>query len=613
MFSTRPRPSATVTRRPLALTLGVALAGGVLVTAPDRAVALDEGAPPPCENNLEIPAGSELACVLVPPGDAYASADGTWGVDGAPTGLRAQDRSGYLRWTPWPDQVGEHEMTVTYPSGKTKTLKLKVRTSDHAMPDGIYVAPGGADSGKGTPDEPLGDIQKAVGKAEPGDTIYVRGGTYTNPEYGQPFDGTRDNNFIRINGKNGTFTKPFALRNWGNEYATLKSDVNGIFVRQSQHWTIQGLELEGTAADLSIDEALETWWNGKALSTPVGARGLAMNGSRRITVRDMVVHHFPGAGVSNNGGTYVFSEDNLVYDNAWYSTAGTHGFSNSKPASEEGDNPDTFGIRMTGNFVFGNQSSNISHVFRKGFVTMEIDEGNGLHMQNNARTFIGRFLAEDNVAVLNGKAGLGLNTVDGSVIRNNSFFHNTQAVPANGELSLQSSVSDSITHNLFHATDGHLTLQSFDDPATGVEDNYAVRVPGDELPDGITAVDSVFVDPENGDFRPAEGIPSGYGASEETLDRIAGWVAEYGLVVDAAPDVVTDDYKDMITERVIATWPAPGSEEAAELGVPADLVLRVPGDDEDITCYDYSTRDLYPGDSPTECPVPDNGPDDDEE
>ncbi|NHA67158.1 right-handed parallel beta-helix repeat-containing protein [Phycicoccus flavus] len=605
-------PPAPVRRRRPALvatTAALVLAGAGAVVAPTPATGASN-APPVCENNLEIPAGTQFACVLVPPGDAYADDGGTWRVVGAPAGLRAQDRSGYLHWTPWPDQVGSHAMTVTYPSGKTKELKLKVRPSAYTMPAGIYVAPGGADSGKGTPDKPLGDLQKAVDKAEPGDTIYVRGGVYTNPEYGQPFDGTRDNNFVKINGKNGTFTKPFVLRNWGNEYATLKSDVNGIFVRQSEHWTIQGLELEGTAADLDIDEALRTWWNDNALSTPVGARGLAMNGSRRVTIRDMVVHHFPGAGVSNNGGAYVSSEDNLVYDNAWYSTAGTHGFSNSKPASDPDDNPDTFGIRMTGNFVFGNQSSNISHVFRKGFVTLEIDEGNGLHMQNNAETFIGRFLAEDNVSVLNGKAGLGLNTVDGSTIRNNSFFHNAQAVPGNGELSLQESASDAISFNLFHASPGAVTVRDFQDRFIGFRNNLAVDVPGDDLPEGITAVDSVFVDPQHGDFRPAPGIPAGYGASEETLDRVSTWAVEYGLEVAPAPDHVTERYKDTLRRRILATWPAPGSTEADSLGVPANLVLRVPTDGDGYTCYDYSTRGLYPGDSPTVCPAAGSDTDD---
>lgn len=43
----------------------------------------------------------------------------------------------------------------------------------------IYVAPGGSDGNPGTFMEPLATIPAAVIKAQPGDTIYLRGGTYT--------------------------------------------------------------------------------------------------------------------------------------------------------------------------------------------------------------------------------------------------------------------------------------------------------------------------------------------------------------------------------------------------------------------------------------------------
>ena len=42
----------------------------------------------------------------------------------------------------------------------------------------IYVAPNGSDSNPGTMDQPLESLQKAQGLASPGDTVYVRGGTY---------------------------------------------------------------------------------------------------------------------------------------------------------------------------------------------------------------------------------------------------------------------------------------------------------------------------------------------------------------------------------------------------------------------------------------------------
>ena len=41
-----------------------------------------------------------------------------------------------------------------------------------------YVAPGGSDSNAGTITSPLETIQKAQQLLQPGDTVYIRGGTY---------------------------------------------------------------------------------------------------------------------------------------------------------------------------------------------------------------------------------------------------------------------------------------------------------------------------------------------------------------------------------------------------------------------------------------------------
>ncbi len=42
----------------------------------------------------------------------------------------------------------------------------------------IYVAPDGNDSNPGTIDQPFESIQKAQELASPGDTVFIRGGTY---------------------------------------------------------------------------------------------------------------------------------------------------------------------------------------------------------------------------------------------------------------------------------------------------------------------------------------------------------------------------------------------------------------------------------------------------
>jgi hypothetical protein len=75
----------------------------------------------------------------------------------------------------------------------------------------LYVAPTGNDSAAGTLAQPLQSIQRAVDLAQPGYTIYLRGGTYA------------PSTNIQIL-KNGTASQPITLRNYNNERAILDGE-----------------------------------------------------------------------------------------------------------------------------------------------------------------------------------------------------------------------------------------------------------------------------------------------------------------------------------------------------------------------------------------------------
>jgi hypothetical protein len=374
--------------------------------------------------------------------------------------------------------------------------------------------------------------------------------------------------------------------------------VNGLVFNNAQHWRLQGLELEGNASSLSREVSLSLWWADDTVANRIQGRGIAMNNAFDITIADCLIHDFPGTGLSNTGGAYLTLQDSIVYNNAWWSTAGTHGFANSKPATTDNSDTTSFKIAMQRNWVFGNQSSMISHVFSKGLVTLEIDEGNGLHMQNNDGGFVGRLLAEHNLMLFNGKAGLGLNTVDGSVIRNNGFYLNARAVENAGELSIQSSASETIANNLFHAASDRRSIKDFQNAYSGVGSNYAVTVPGDtDLPSTVIRVDEVFTDPAAGDFTPASGIPSGYGPSSSVLGTLKARAAEYGLAPAEAPTAVTRDYVQGLRAAILTAWPAPDPDDS----IPEDLILADP---DTGFCYAYADRNDYPGppSTGTTCP-----------
>ena len=58
---------------------------------------------------------------------------------------------------------------------------------------------------------------------------------------------------------------------------------------------------------------------------------------------------------------------------------------------------------------------------------MALDEGNGIHFQNDTGIYRGNLLVKDNLSVFNGKSGLGLNTVKGTDTRINTVKNNTFA------------------------------------------------------------------------------------------------------------------------------------------------------------------------------------------
>ncbi|MCC0175420.1 hypothetical protein I4641_00295 [Waterburya agarophytonicola K14] len=554
-----------------------------------------------CNTNLTV--GEEYACIV-----SGASQGARYSLKNAPTGMAIQYGSGHLHWTPASNQSGTQTATIlrTLDGQQSETpITFTVQAGTTTSQNAIYLAPNGNDNNSGiSVDQPLLSLHKAASLAQPGDTIYLRGGTYTNEGFGNSFIGRR-NNLARIT-NSGSPGQEIIIRPHGNEYVKLKSDVNGIVFKGASYWKIQGIEFQGTAQQIDPDQTLKLWWDDTDASNEIKGQGIAMNTSFEIEIVDCIVRDFPGAGVSNNGGANITLKDSVVYNNAWWSFAGTHGFANSKPATPDQNNPTDFKMTMTGNLVFGNQSSMISHVFSKGFVKLEIDEGNGLHMQNTEGLFYGRFLAENNLVMYNGKAGLGLNTIANSTIRNNSFYQNAQAVDGSGELSLQPPDPNSnpqpnvIKKNLFHALPDRQTLKVFNngqnDLYEGISNNYAVpALDAEAIKDNVTQANSVFVDPQNLNFSPASGITADYGVPQDTLDSFTAKIEEYGITPKPAKTKVNDPYIKKLKIEIFKRWPAPNPNDT----IPDNLVLE---DGDSGLCYTYEQRGDYPAPPRTKTP-----------
>ncbi len=128
-------------------------------------------------------------------------------------------------------------------------------TGPHSVEHCIYVAPWAPDdSGDGSWEHPYYNLQKAVDQAQPGDSIYVRGGTY----YPSAFrDKMSDGKMLKTNkvliDKKGdadhwytikTFPGEFPVLNFKNQpKGTNKSSTYGGIQLEGDYWHIYGLHI----------------------------------------------------------------------------------------------------------------------------------------------------------------------------------------------------------------------------------------------------------------------------------------------------------------------------------------------------------------------------------
>ena len=132
----------------------------------------------------------------------------------------------------------------------------------HSVEHCLYVAPWGSDVGNGSWEYPFYNLQMAVDKAEAGDTIYVRGGTYypTMKKDGQKTT-------IRID-KNGTPDAWFTVKTFPGEFPVLN------FKDQPKKVSVRGIQLDGN------------YWHIYGLHiTQAGDNGIKLEGSHNIIER----------------------------------------------------------------------------------------------------------------------------------------------------------------------------------------------------------------------------------------------------------------------------------------------------------------------------------------
>jgi hypothetical protein len=244
-----------------------------------------------------------------------------------------------------------------------------------------FVAPDGNDSGDGSIDHPLATIPEAVSRVSDGNTIYLRGGTYS-------YD-----NKIGIS-KSGTSDSFITIQNYQNELVILD------FSSEPYGGSYRGISLSGS------------YWHFKGINIKgAGDNGMNVSGSNNI-IELCSFYENCDTGLQLGGGA---SNNQVINCDSYYN----YDYLSSTP----GGNADGFAPKLdvgTGNYFYGCRAWQNSDDGYDGYLRPS-DDVNTTY--ENCWAFKNGYLADGSVSQGNGN-GFKMGGSDDKTLRHNVIYKN---------------------------------------------------------------------------------------------------------------------------------------------------------------------------------------------
>ncbi len=385
-----------------------------------------------------------------------------------------------------------------------------------ATPRNHFVSGSGSDGNDGlTSATPLRSLQAASDRALPGDTVLAMNGNYTNP-----YNGT-DILTIRNSGVAGA---PITYRNFPGHHPRVVVGAHnwqGILI-QASYITVEGFEVAGNAAAITYAYALsqkDNWGNAATSANGLFADGRKIGTLRNIIMRNNIVHHMPGGGLSAIACDYVTIAANKVHSCGWWSPYQCSGI--SVYSSRNADSAAGYRTIVRRNESYNNEN------YIPYFGGAAITDGNGIIIDDNKNTqhpgvpaYTGHTLVENNLCYDNG--GTGMHTylsANVDFVNNTAYFNNRCPQLDNGEIIASRSVSVRFHNNILFARTGKKCQTYHGNTGVTFDSNIyyngstVVRAPTDIV------ADPKFVkasrNPAEADFRTVLASPAiGSGTSE---------------------------------------------------------------------------------------------------
>ncbi|ASN22070.1 choice-of-anchor Q domain-containing protein [Arthrobacter sp. YN] len=403
-----------------------------------------------------------------------------------------------------------------------------------------------ADAGTGpgqdgsSPEKAFNTLQAASNVTEPGDTVLIMNGTYTD-------DGTPGNQGTLIITRSGTAGQPITYTAFPHHAPVItvtRNSWTGIRITSASYITIENLTLSGLSAGLKYEDAYELRLkatptynaNGIAIQPAAGNAGGA--GSHHITVRNNVVHHWPGGGIAATKADYLTVHGNIVHSNAWYSIFANSGISTLVPFNF--DSSTGYKHIFTNNLVYNNQSFIPWRQYGK------ISDGNGIIVDSTLGTgaggtrYKGRTLVANNIVLNNGGSGIHAYKANGvDIINNTGYLNSVSPALDYGNIGAWVSEDCNVLNNISYVRAGKSTNSTYKNTNVLYDYNIyyngtapAVTGPNDLITDPLLV--SPALNPYEADFRLQEGSPAIASGTKNLApkDDFTGKTRPPGLTLD---------------------------------------------------------------------------------
>jgi len=416
--------------------------------------------PPPTTYVLTVASTAPASGVSITasPADNSGTASGTTGFTltydaGTTVTLTAPASAGSGKFSSWTGCTSTSTTTCTVTMSGNETV-----TAAYAAPKTYYVSGTGSDSADGlSTSTPFLTIQHAADLTEPGDTVYVMNGTYTNS------CSSCDVVDIGIAGTASAWityeaypgqTPVISFNGW----AGFSVEATAAYI-QISGFTIVGNNYNVTLAQAQAQSTTnpDPAFNGNCIVSD-GRQGTATQKPHHLKFLNNTIYACGGAGIGTIQSDYITIAGNTIYDSAWYTI-----YDGSAISTYQDWNYDTttgYRIFITGNRIFGNQ--NLIPDLDSGTIT----DGEGIIVDTNRNAsyqssigipaYTGRTLIDNNVIYGNGSAAIEAFESDHVDVVNNSSDNDVlnPNVSGRGEMNLNEASDINVINNIFYASAG---------------------------------------------------------------------------------------------------------------------------------------------------------------